>query len=125
MTKVIGLALSNGLVALCGTVVAQYQGFADISMGIGLIVAGLASVIVGQAIFGMTAVWQAVLAAALGSVIYRGVIQIALNNGFNPNDMKLVSAVLVVLALVLPQWSPLKKLRIRRRTAAAVAEGAK
>ena len=125
VTKVIGLALSNGLVALCGTIVAQYQGFADISMGIGLIVAGLASVIVGQAIFGMTAVWQAVLAAALGSVIYRGVIQIALNNGFNPNDMKLVSAVLVVLALVLPQWSPLKKLRIRRRTAAAVAEGAK
>jgi len=53
------------------------------------------------------------------------VIQIALNNGFNPNDMKLVSAVLVVLALVLPQWAPLKKLRIRRRTAAAVAEGAK
>jgi len=125
VTKVIGLALSNGLVALCGTIVAQYQGFADISMGIGLIVAGLASVIVGQAIFGMTAVWQAVLAAALGSVIYRGVIQIALNNGFNPNDMKLVSAVLVVLALVLPQWAPLKKLRIRRRTAAAVAEGAK
>lgn len=125
VTKVVGLALSNGLVALCGTIVAQYQGFSDISMGIGLIVAGLASVIVGQAIFGMTAVWQAVLAAALGSVIYRGVIQIALNNGFNPNDMKLVSAVLVVLALVLPQWGPLKKMRRRRKAAQAVAEGAK
>jgi len=124
-TKTLTLALSNGFVGMCGALIAQYRGFADISMGIGLIVAGLASVIVGQAIFGMTAVWQAVLAAALGSVIYRGVIQIALNNGFNPNDMKLVSAVLVVLALVLPQWAPLKKLRIRRRTAAAVAEGAK
>lgn len=124
VTKVVGLALSNGLVALCGCIIAQYQGFADISMGIGLIVAGLASVIVGQAIFGMTAVWQAVLAAALGSVIYRGVIQIALNAGFNPNDMKLVSAVLVVLALVLPQWGPLKKLRRRRRAASAIAQGA-
>ena len=123
-TKIVGLMLSNGLVALCGTLVAQYQGFADISMGIGLIVAGLASVIVGQAIFGLTAVWQAVMAAALGSVIYRGVIQIALNNGFNPNDMKLVSAVLVVLALVLPAWGPLRRLRSQRRRAKALTEGA-
>ena len=123
-TKIVGLMLSNGLVALCGTLVAQYQGFADISMGIGLIVAGLASVIVGQAIFGLTAVWQAVMAAALGSVIYRGVIQIALNNGFNPNDMKLVSAVLVVLALVLPAWGPLRRLRSQRRRAKTLTEGA-
>ena len=83
-TKIVGLMLSNGLVALCGTLVAQYQGFSDISMGIGLIVAGLASVIVGQAIFGLTAVWQAVMAAALGSVIYRGVIQVALSAPQNP-----------------------------------------
>ena len=123
VTKIVGLMISNGLVALCGTLVAQYQGFSDISMGIGLIVAGLASVIVGQAIFGMTAVWQAVMAAALGSVIYRGVIQIALNNGFNPNDMKLISAVLVVLALVLPQWGPLKKMRRQRRRRQAAEAG--
>ena len=115
VTKVAGLAISNGLVALCGSIVAQYQGYADISMGIGLIVAGLASVIVGQAIFGMTAVWQAVLAAVLGSVIYRIVIQLALNAGLDPNDMKLISAILVVTALVLPQWSVLKKMRLRRR----------
>lgn len=124
-TKIVGLMISNGLVAFCGTLVAQYSGFADISMGIGLIVAGLASVIVGQAIFGMTAVWQAVVAAALGSIIYRGVIQAAISVGFNPNDMKLISAVLVVLALVLPQWGPLKRIRIRRRQANAIAEGAK
>ena len=68
-TKIVGLMISNGLVAFCGTLVAQYSGFADISMGIGLIVAGHASVIVGQAIFGMTAVWQAVVAAELGSII--------------------------------------------------------
>lgn len=124
VTKIVGLMISNGLVALCGTLVAQYQGFSDISMGIGLIVAGLASVIVGQAIFGMTAVWQAVMAAALGSVIYRGVIQVALNNGFNPNDMKLISAVLVVLALVLPQWGPLRSMRRRRRRRQAAEAGA-
>lgn len=121
VTKIAGLAISNGLVALCGALVAQYQGYTDISMGIGLIVAGLASVIIGQAIFGMTAVWQAVLAAVLGSVIYRGVIQLALNAGLAPNDMKLISAVLVVLALVLPQLAFFKKLRRRRRTAAAQA----
>ena len=118
-TKIVGVALSNALVALCGAVIAQYQGFADISMGIGLIVAGLASVIVGQAIFGMTAVWQAIVAAMLGSVIYRGVIQLALSAGLNPNDMKLISAVLVVLALLVPRWAPLRAWRQRRRLLAA------
>lgn len=115
--KIVGLALSNGLVALCGSLVAQYQGYADISMGIGLIVAGLASVIIGQALFGMTAVWQAILAAMIGSVIYRVVIQLALNANLNPNDMKLVSAVLVVAALVIPQVPAVKAMqgRMRRR----------
>lgn len=122
-TKIVGLALSNGLVALCGSLIAQYQGFADISMGIGLIVAGLASVIVGQAIFGMTAVWQAVLAAVLGSVIYRVIIQLALNADLNPNDMKLISAVIVVLALTVPKLSPLKTWRQQRTRRKAVAEG--
>ncbi len=121
--KIVGLALSNGLVALCGALMAQYNGYADISMGIGLIVAGLASVIVGQAIFGMTAVWQAVLAAALGSVIYRGIIQAALQAGLNVNDMKLISAVLVVLALTIPALSPMKRWRRRRWKAQAVAQG--
>ncbi len=115
VTKVVGLALSNGMVAFAGSLVAQYQGFADISMGIGLIVAGLASVIIGQAIFGMTAVWQSVVAVALGSIIYRGVIQLALQAGLSPNDMKLISAVLVVLALVLPQWGFFQKWRRARR----------
>lgn len=123
--KIVGLMISNGLVGLCGALVVQYQGFADISMGIGIIVAGLASVIVGQAIFGMTAVWQAIAAAVLGSVIYRGVIQAALSFDFNPNDMKLLSAILVVLALVLPSWGPLKRLRIRRKREQAVTEGAR
>ena len=121
--KLLGVSLSNGLVAACGAIIAQFQGYADISMGIGLIVAGLASVIVGQAIFGMTAVWQAILAAALGSVIYRSIIQAALSAGLDPNDMKLISAVLVVLALVLPNFGPLKQLRVKRRAQKALAAG--
>jgi len=119
--KVLGLALSNGLVALCGAFVAQYQGFADIGMGIGLILAGLASVIIGQAIFGAGTIFVASLAVVLCSVLYRVVIQLALNAGLNPNDMKLISAVLVVLALVLPQWRIFRRLpnpsRFRRALA--------
>ncbi|MEA5154129.1 ABC transporter permease [Raineyella sp.] len=113
--KIIGLALSNGLVALCGALIAQYQGFADIGMGIGLIVAGLASVIIGQAIFGQRTVLVAASAVVIGSVIYRLVIQLALMIGFNPNDMKLISAVLVVAALLLPRWDVVRRLSARRQ----------
>lgn len=77
--KITGLMLSNGLVGLAGAVVAQHQGFADIGMGIGLILVGLASVIVGQAIFGTRVVIQATMAVVLGAVIYRLAIQLALN----------------------------------------------
>ncbi len=109
-TKILTLALSNGLVALCGALVAQYQGFADISMGIGLILIGLASVILGQAIFGQRFIWLASLAVVLGAIIYRLIIFFALQAGLNPNDMKLVTAVLVVAALLLPRWGFLKKI---------------
>ncbi len=102
--KTLGLALSNGMVALSGSLVAQYQGFADVSMGIGIIVAGLASVIIGQAIVGRLTIWKAAAAAVLGAVLYRVVLQLALMMGLNPNYMKLVSAALVVLALLIPQW---------------------
>jgi len=100
---VAGLALSNGLVALSGGLLAQYNGFADISMGIGTIVAGLASVIIGQAIFGAKPVWRGALAAVLGSVIYRVVIQVALGLGLRATDMKIISAVLVIAALLIPR----------------------
>jgi len=121
--KVVGLALSNGLVAVCGALIAQYQGFADVGMGIGLIVAGLASVIIGQAIIGQRVIFIATLAVVVGSVLYRVVIQLALEAGLNPNDMKLISAVLVVFALVLPQWSVLRRFRPARRLR-AVTSGA-
>ncbi|MDO5495610.1 MAG: ABC transporter permease [bacterium] len=103
--KILGLALSNGMVGLSGALVAQYQGFADVGMGIGMIVAGLASVIIGQAIFGRLTIGRAATAAVIGAVLYRLVIYFALSAGLDPNDMKLISAVLVVLALVIPQWN--------------------
>lgn len=113
------LALSNGLVAFAGALVAQHQGFADIEMGIGLILVGLASVILGQAIFfGTRQIFLATLAVIVGAVAYRFVIYVALKVGFNPNDMKLISAVLVVVALLVPQWGLFKRIngRARRRS---------
>src|SRR5699024_4575586 len=90
------LALSNGFVALCGALVAQYQGFSDISMGIGLILVGLASVILGQAVLGSRNIVMASLGALLGSVLYRLIIFLALRAGLDTNDMKLTTALLVV-----------------------------
>lgn len=109
-TKIIGLSISNGFVAVCGAVIAQYQGFADSGMGIGLILVGLASVILGQAIFGSRSIGLSTLAVIMGSVVYRLVIAVALNIGFNPQDMKLISAVLVILALVMPRWGFFRRL---------------
>jgi len=111
-TKILTLALSNGLVGLCGALIAQYQGFADISMGIGLILVGLASVILGQAVLPQSRLWLAVVAVALGSVVYRLIIFVALQVGLNPNDMKLITALLVIIALVAPR---LTRVRTRRR----------
>lgn len=118
--KIMGLMISNGLVGLGGAVVAQFQGFADIGMGIGLILVGLASVIVGQAIFGTRVVMQATLAVVLGAVVYRLAIQFALNAGLNPNDMKLMSAVLVVTALLLPQWKGFQQISRWRKDRSAL-----
>lgn len=114
--KVLGLALSNGLVGLAGALVAQYQAYADISMGIGLIVAGLASVIIGTALVGSPRVWVMTAAVILGSILYRFIIQMALEiPGFQPNDMKIISAVIVLAALLLPRMSLFSRLRARRR----------
>ncbi len=113
--KILGLAISNGMVAFSGALIAQFQGFADIGLGIGMIVSGLASVIIGQAIFGRLTVFRAATAVVFGAVLYRIVIQLALMVGLNPNDMKLVSAVLVVIALLLPQVKWFKRVPSRFR----------
>jgi putative ABC transport system permease protein len=120
--KILGLAISNGLVGLCGAMIAQYQGFADVGMGIGLILIGLASVIIGQAIFGTRSIFMATLAVIFGSILYRVFIQLALDAGLEPNDMKLISAVLVVIALVLPQWKGFSRFGQRMRTITSAAE---
>ncbi len=101
-TTIIGLALSNGLVAVSGAWVAQFQGFADVGMGIGMIVIGLASVIVGEVLFGSSSIFRVTLAVILGSIVYRLVIALALQAGLNPSDMKLITALIVIVALTVP-----------------------
>jgi putative ABC transport system permease protein len=104
---VLGVGLSNGLVALCGALVAQSQGFADVGMGIGTIVAGLASVILGENLLGSQTVMRQTLSAITGSIVYRMAIALALAYplGFlrlTPSDLNLVTAMLVAVCLTAP-----------------------
>lgn len=99
---VMGLAFSNGLVALAGALIAQYQGYADAGMGLGTIVSGLASVILGNAIIRPATVFRATLGVLTGSVLYRLAIFYALRAGFAPTDLRIVTAAIVVLALSTP-----------------------
>ncbi len=113
---ILGVGLSNGLVALSGALVAQNQGAADVGMGIGTIVAGLASVIIGETLFGCKTIARAFIAALLGSVMYRLAISLALGLEFgefrfNPSDLNLITAILVIGALIAPN---LKKRLIAR-----------
>jgi putative ABC transport system permease protein len=101
---VLGLALSNGLIATAGALLAQYQGFADVQMGIGMVVWGMASVIIGEALVGGRQLGLIITGAAMGSVLFRLLVAIALRAGLNPNDLKLVTALFVFAALVLPGW---------------------
>lgn len=98
-TTIAGLSLSNGLVALSGALIAQYQAFADVSMGIGMVVIGLASVIIGEVIFGTKSLLRRLIAVVLGAVLYRFILAIALRLGMPPTDLKLISAVIVTIAL--------------------------
>lgn len=99
---VFSLALSNGLVALSGALLAQYQGFADVQMGIGMMVWGLASIIIGEALVGRSGIGITITGAILGTILFRLLIAIALRWGLNPNDLKLVTALFVFAALVAP-----------------------
>lgn len=113
---ILGVGISNALVALSGALVAQNQGAADVGMGIGTIVAGLASVIIGETVFGSPTIARAFVAALLGSIVYRLAIALALgleigNFKFNPSDLNLITAILVIAALIAPN---LKKRLIER-----------
>ena len=113
-TTILGVSLANGLVALSGGVVAQAQGFVDVNMGIGMIIIGLASVIIGEALFRPKGVARLLLAALGGTFVYRLVLSVALRAGMAPGDLKLITAVIVIIALAIPylqkrirrEWQP-------------------
>jgi len=110
--KILGLMISNGMVALSGALVAQSQGYADVGMGTGTIVIGLASIIIGEVIFGSHfGFWWVLLSAVFGSVIYRIVIAVVLQLGLKSTDLKLLTALIVAIALSVP----VAKKRIDRR----------
>ncbi|WP_435102582.1 ABC transporter permease [Arhodomonas sp. AD133] len=118
----LGIALSNGLVALAGALFAQIQGAADITMGIGTIVIGLAAVILGEALLPPKTVLRAIIGAVIGSIIYRFAVAFALNAdfiGLQAQDLKLITAVLVVVAMTVPGLRTKRAMQRRARAAAA------
>jgi putative ABC transport system permease protein len=123
--KNVGLMISNGLVALSGAMVAQSQGYADVGMGTGTIVIGLASIIIGEVVFRRKlAFWYRLLAAVLGSVIYRVIIAVVLQLGLKSTDLKLLTAVIVALALGIPVFKRnMARGGLRRENAAAMRQG--
>jgi len=108
-TKLIGLVISNGLVAISGALLAQSQKFADVTMGTGTIVVGLASVIIGEVLFGNPNFKRYLVSIILGSIVYRMVISIVLEFGMDPNDLKLFTAIIIALALALPLLKTIRK----------------
>lgn len=113
---ILGVGISNALVALSGALIAQNQGAADVNMGVGTIIAGLASVIVGETVFGKSGIARACIAALTGSVIYRIAIALALGIhwgriSFTPSDLNLITALLVIVALL----SPMIKERFQKK----------
>lgn len=99
---IIGIMLGNGLIALSASLVAQFNGFADIQMGTGTIVIGLASLIIGEVVFGKRTILNTLISVALGSILYRTIIAIVLWLGLKSEDMKLISSILLALALCFP-----------------------
>ncbi len=110
--RIAGLALANGLAALSGALLVQYQGFADVQMGIGMIVVGLASVIIGEALTRSSSLALALAGTVLGTLLFRELLAIALRWGLNPNDLKLATALFVLIALVGP--NVIRRLAARR-----------
>jgi putative ABC transport system permease protein len=114
---ILGLGLANSLIALSGALLAQYQGFADVQMGIGMVVWGLASVIIGEALVGTRRLGYAITGSVMGSVLFRLLVAVALRWGLNPNDLKLITAAFVLSALMLPRLP----LSLRRKSSVGAA----
>ena len=100
---IVGLMVSNGLVAVCGSLIAQSNGYADINMGIGTIVIALASIIIGEVVFGELSLNQRLVAITLGSIIYRLILLAVLQLGFSTNDLNLISSIVLAICMMIPQ----------------------
>lgn len=107
--KILGLSLANAIVACSGALFVQYQGFADINSGTGMMVIGLASVIVGEVFLHSSKISIRLGSVILGALLYRFLLTIALQVGIEANDLKLLSAILVIVAISFPQWKRRKK----------------
>lgn len=97
--KIVGIAISNGLVALSGSIMAQYQGFSDVGMGSGIVIMGLASIIFGQSVFKKVSFILPTTMALMGSILYKSCIAIALKIGLAPTDLKLITSIIIIIAL--------------------------
>lgn len=102
--KNMGLMVSNGMVGICGALIAQSNGYADINMGIGTIVIALASIIIGEVAFGELTLNQRLVAVTLGSIIYRLILLAVLQLGFSANDLNVLSSIVLALCMMLPQF---------------------
>ena len=120
-TITVGLCAANSMTALSGAVLAQYQRSADINLGTGMVVIGLASLIIGETLLGRGGLWAKVLAAVAGSVIYRFIIALALRANVPSECLKLISAVIVALAISAPTLK--RSVALRRRRGRAQKEG--
>ena len=100
---IVGLMVSNGMVGLCGALIAQNNGYADINMGIGTIVIALASIIIGEVAFGELTLNQRLVAVTLGSIIYRIILLVVLQLGFSANDLNLISSIVLAICMMIPQ----------------------
>ena len=109
LTITIGLAVSNSITALSGAVLAQYQKTADINLGTGMVIIGLASMIIGETLMPRGKMWMKVLGAVLGSIVYRFIIALALRLDLPSESLKLISAVIVALAIGLPALKAARK----------------
>ena len=114
ITIILGLIISNGFVGITGALLSQSNGYADVNMGTGVLVTGLASIIIGEVLFGPRSFKNWLISVVLGSIVYRAVVAFVLWLGMNPNDLKLLTAVIVAVALALPLIkSKMQKLRSR------------
>ena len=109
--KILGLTLSNGVIALSGALIAQYDGYADVNKGIGVIVIGLASIIIGEVIFHELTLAERLIAIVVGSIIYQLLILIVIKLGYDTTYLKLFSAIILAICLMIPQLKQALKLK--------------